>query len=468
MKRIISVIMCLCVLCGTLVFVSPSEMTASAATQSELEDKIDEIDGKISANKKKLSKLKEDSGKQKEYLETLEDQIETVESKATNLATQIESIDGEITKLNTQIRQLNREIKVITVNINKTQKKITETQNNIEESSDLLAARLRAAYVNGDESTLKILMGSDSLASFLTRLEMMKRTSENDKKTIDDFEQKVITLNKSKAKLVDDKKELNGKKAEVNKSKAQKVTKKETLVTKQNEYNKTVSTLEGQYAEIENYIAELDKSSAAYQSYISELEKERAAADAEIDKIISMYYATSTKATTTTTRVNVQNNDENNQTNSYSTTAYQTEAAGGSYTSGESWAWPLGGASCYISSHYGNRSASISGWSFHGGTDITGGGIYGKPVYATRSGTVITAVNGYSGYGKYVIIDHGDGYQSLYGHCSSLTVSSGQKVSKGQMVARVGSSGNSTGPHLHFEIRKGGVKQNPMNYVRKP
>ena len=108
----------------------------------------------------------------------------------------------------------------------------------------------------------------------------------------------------------------------------------------------------------------------------------------------------------------------------------------------------------------------------HGGEDkaldITGGGIYGKPVYATRSGTVITAVNGYSGYGKYVIIDHGDGYQSLYGHCSSLTVSSGQKVSKGQMVARVGSSGNSTGPHLHFEIRKGGVKQNPMNYVRKP
>lgn len=463
MKKIISVIMCLCVLCGTMVFVSPSEMTASAATQSELEDKIDEIDGKISANRKKLNKLKEDSGKQKEYLDALEDQIETVESKATNLATQIESIDGEIDKLNTQIRQLNREIKVITVNITRTQRKITDTQNNIEESSDLLAARLRAAYVNGDESTLKILMGSDSLASFLTRLEMMKRTSENDKKTIDEFKQKVITLNKSKAKLVDDKKELDGKKAEVNESKAQKVTKKESLVVKQKEYNKTVSSLEGQYAEIETYIAELDKSSAAYQSYISELEKERAAADAEIDKIISMYYATSTKATTT--KVNVQNNDGNN---SYSTTAYQGSSSGGSYSSGDSWAWPLGGASCYISSHYGYRNPNISGWGFHGGTDITGGGIYGKPVYATRGGTVITAINGSSGYGKYVIIDHGDGYQSLYGHCSSLTVSSGQKVSKGQMIARVGSSGNSTGPHLHFEIRKGGAKQNPMNYVRKP
>ena len=465
MKRIISIIMCLCVLCGTLIFVSPSEMTASAATQAELEDKIDEINGKISANKKKLNSLKADANKQKEYLDTLEDQIETVESKATNLATQIESIDGEISKLNTQISQLNREIKVITGNINKTQKKITETQNNIEQSSDVLAARLRAAYMNGDESTLKILMGADSLASFLTRLEMMKRTSEKDKKTIDEFKQKVITLNKSKAKLVNEKKELNGKKAEVNKSKKQKVEKKETLVTKQNEYNKTVKSLEGQYSEIETYIAELDKSSAAYKSYISELEKERAAADAEIDKIISMYYATSTKATTTT-RVNIQNND-GNENNSYSTTAGQADSSGDSYSTGDSWAWPLGGASCYISSHYGNRSASISGWSFHGGTDITGGGIYGKPIYATRGGTVITAVNGYSGYGKYVIIDHGDGYQSLYGHCSSLTVSTGQKVSKGQMVARVGSSGNSTGPHLHFEIRKNGAKQNPMNYVSR-
>lgn len=463
MKKIICTLMCLCVLFATVGFVLPgTRITAEAATQAELEKKIDKIEGKISANKKKLESLKKDSSKQKEYLDTLENQIETVESKASNLQTQIETIDGEIDKLNSQIRQLNKEIKVISSSITKTQKRITTTKNNIDKSSDQLAARLRAAYVNGDESTLKILMGSDSLASFLTRLEMMKRTSENDKKTIDAFKKKVISLNKSKAKLVDEKKELDSKKAEVNESKSVKVSKKETLVVKQKEYNKTVKSLEGQYAGIETYIAELDKSSAAYQSYIAELEKERKAADAEIDRIISMYYATSTRPTTE--KIDVQNNDGNN--NNYQNN--DTQSPGGSYSSNASWAWPLGSSSSYISSHYGNRSASISGWSFHGGTDITGGGIYGKPIYATRGGTVITAVNGSTGYGKYVIIDHGDGYQSLYGHCSSLTVSTGQKVSKGQMIARVGSSGNSTGPHLHFEVRKNGSKQNPMNYVSKP
>ena len=128
----------------------------------------------------------------------------------------------------------------------------------------------------------------------------------------------------------------------------------------------------------------------------------------------------------------------------------------------------MGNASCYISSHYGYRNANISGWGFHGGTDITGGGISGKPVYATRAGKVISAVTSNSGYGIYVLIDHGDGYSSLYAHMSARYVSAGDSVSKGQMIGRVGSTGNSTGPHLHFEIRYYGEKKDPMNFVKKP
>ena len=97
--------------------------------------------------------------------------------------------------------------------------------------------------------------------------------------------------------------------------------------------------------------------------------------------------------------------------------------------------------------------------------DIAGGDIYGKPIYASRAGTVIAAVWGDSSYGNYVIVDHGDGYSSLYAHCSSLSVSNGQTVSKGQQLGNVGSTGNSTGPHLHFEIRKDGVRVNPANYL---
>ena len=100
--------------------------------------------------------------------------------------------------------------------------------------------------------------------------------------------------------------------------------------------------------------------------------------------------------------------------------------------------------------------------------DISASGVYGKPVYASRAGTVIAAVWGTTGYGRYVVIDHGDGFSTVYGHCSNLCVETGQQVSKGQQIANVGSTGNSTGPHLHFEVRYNGEKQNPANYVSKP
>ena len=136
-------------------------------------------------------------------------------------------------------------------------------------------------------------------------------------------------------------------------------------------------------------------------------------------------------------------------------------------TSNATWAYPVAGGS-YISSGYGQRDASISGWGFHGGIDITGGGFMGTPIYATRAGTVIAANYGTTGYGNYVIIDHGDGYTSLYGHCSALLVSQGQRVSRGQIIAQVGNTGWSTGPHLHFEVRYNGETVDPLDYVNIP
>lgn len=110
-----------------------------------------------------------------------------------------------------------------------------------------------------------------------------------------------------------------------------------------------------------------------------------------------------------------------------------------------------------ISSYYGWRSGRM-----HTGIDIAGNNL--KPIYASAGGTVVSA--GYSGgYGNLVIISHGNGVQTYYAHCSSILVSPGQKVSQGQNIALVGSTGNSTGPHLHFEIRVNGVTQNPINYV---
>lgn len=117
-----------------------------------------------------------------------------------------------------------------------------------------------------------------------------------------------------------------------------------------------------------------------------------------------------------------------------------------------------------ISSSYGYRE----GGEFHTGLDIADGDCYGATIVASKSGTVEWAGYDDSGYGNYVIINHGDGYKTLYGHCSSVAVSQGQKVTQGQTIAAIGSTGQSTGNHLHFEVRTGddrSDRQNPLDYV---
>ena len=141
------------------------------------------------------------------------------------------------------------------------------------------------------------------------------------------------------------------------------------------------------------------------------------------------------------------------------------------YTSSSSgWTWPTRGAYS-ISSPYGYRSASISGWAFHGGIDIVIGGksSSGVPVVAAASGTVEKVQKTYSGYGHMVLINHGNGIKSRYAHmqAGSISVYVGQKVSKGQQIGRIGSTGNSTGPHLHFEVIVNGSKVDPQKYVRR-
>ena len=142
---------------------------------------------------------------------------------------------------------------------------------------------------------------------------------------------------------------------------------------------------------------------------------------------------------------------------------------GGSYGSARGFIWPTRGA-YRVSSHYGYRSASISGWSYHGGIDIVlgSGSSAGIPVVASASGTVVTAYSGWRGYGHTVVIDHGNGIKTRYAHMypGSITVRAGQRVYQGQQIGRIGSTGNSTGPHLHFEVLVNGYKVNPYPYIR--
>ena len=147
----------------------------------------------------------------------------------------------------------------------------------------------------------------------------------------------------------------------------------------------------------------------------------------------------------------------------------KSNSSASGYAPSRSFIWPTRGAYS-VSSYYGYRSASISGWSYHGGIDIVlgYGSSAGIPVVASASGTVVVANSGWRGYGHTVVIDHGNGIRTRYAHMypGSIAVRAGQRVYQGQQIGRIGSTGNSTGPHLHFEVLVNGYKVNPLPYIR--
>ena len=162
---------------------------------------------------------------------------------------------------------------------------------------------------------------------------------------------------------------------------------------------------------------------------------------------VNEVYIVGTKKTTTTTK-----KPSSSHSYSYNAAPNANVSGSGRFT------WPLPGVTT-LSSKYGYRWGRL-----HSGVDISCGGVYGRTIVAADKGTVTSVKNSPSGYGLHVIINHGNGYTTVYAHCSAVLVSAGQTVSKGQAIARVGNSGRSTGPHLHFEIRKNGTATNPMNY----
>ena len=451
-KRIIALLLSV-----LLLFSATGVFQAAAATKQELQQKIVKIDEQIKANRAKINELKSKKEKQQEYLDTLQVQITAQQEKINAVQQQIDAVSAEIKKLDKKIAKIQTQIDKVRQQIRKVRTEIAKTKAQIEAQKDELSTKLRTSYVYGKDSNLKILMGANSLASFLTRLEMMRRSSENDKKAIDAFREIVDKLKAQKDELAEKKSIFDEKKAEVQQVRDEKQARKNELSKRKATLKTALANIQKTYNQVNKLLAQLDASSAVYQSYINNLQSERQRADAEIDAIIKK----AEEERLARLRAQQQQQQSSGGSSSGSTSSSGTSSAP---ASSGSWGFPVGG-STYISSGFGNRSASISGWSFHGGIDIAGGGIYGRPIYASRGGTVITATYGTTGYGNYVILDHGDGYTTVYGHCSSLNVSTGQSVSKGQQIACVGSSGNSTGPHCHFEVRYNGVKQNPMNYL---
>ncbi len=268
----------------------------------------------------------------------------------------------------------------------------------------LFKERLRAMYMTSDTSTLSTILNSSSFSEFLVNADALRRISSHDTELIDQLEREEKEIEEAKKLIEAD-----------------------------------LASLEADKADLDIKYNEL---AALYREANAELttaEALQAATQDDYDEIISQF-------------------------NAMNAEWEALMGTGNDVYVGSYYTWPVPGYPT-ITSKFGYRWL-YGVYGFHGGIDISGSAIYGKPIIASDTGQVRTAIYSSYGYGNYVIIDHGGNNWTVYGHMSSLAVSQGDWVGQGQVIGYVGSTGNSTGPHLHFEIRINGTKVNPMDYVQ--
>ncbi len=324
------------------------------------------------------------------------------------ISEKIELTEENILIITAQIDELNNTIAGLETDIENQEK-------DIEEKLGLFKKRLRSMYMSGGNSYASVLSGSTDFYDLLTRMELVERVAEHDDKMIDDLNKMLDSLEETKAQVEEKKVEAEDVKAEYEVQKAE-------LNSAYEQSSSQQQKLEREYQEYLKNKAALDK----------EAEEAEAAIRAEIARLATL---------------------------------------GGNFNG--QFLWPVPGYT-YISSYYGSRWGT-----FHKGIDIAGGSIAGKPAVAAASGRVIVASQTCShhyakwsscgcggGYGNYVMIDHGNGYVTLYGHFKSVAVQAGQNIAMGETVGYIGTSGYSTGYHLHFEIRKNGSHTDPMQYLK--
>ena len=352
------------------------------------------------------AEYKQKSEDAKEKLEDVTGQINTALQEVQDLNTSIDNTEQEITNLTKEVTDLNQSI--------------SEKEKDLAEKQKLLEERLVASYMNGKNTYMDALF-SGGLANFVSNYESIKQIAEYDNNLMADVKNTKTELENERNKVETDKKEKETKSAELKKLKSEKEAKVNNLTDEQKQIQ-----------------AQMDE----YDSQMKILEqKEKAIAEAAKRK------AEQEKS---------NNSNKNNNTGSNNN--------GGSTTPTGTFQWPVP-SSHTITSNYGYRIHPISGTKkLHAGIDIGAPG--GSNIVAADAGTVVLSSFGYNGgYGNYVIISHGNGITTRYAHCSNLFVSAGESVSKGQVIAAVGSTGASTGNHCHFEVRINGGSKNPLNYL---
>ena len=319
------------------------------------------------------------------------------------------AIENKINSIRDKIDEQNKKLDQINVSIEEKQKNIDEIQKDIDDKYNQLKKRVCAIYKAGDTSLLEILMASKNFTDLLDKADLIQRLSKYDSLIIDALNKDIQSVASEKASIEENKRQIES-------------------ITKELEKNKC--ELEQAEKENEKNISDLKESQKETTSRLNQISIEKQQLENQISKFHEKY-----------TKSQISNGSNVNYKN-------------GRYT------WPV--PSCHvITSPFGPRWGK-----FHWGVDISGGGAYGASIVSACDGVVIKANSSDKwghGYGYNIMIDHGNGYATLYAHCSTVNVSVGQHVKAGQMIGRVGNTGHSFGAHLHFETWHNGKRYNPAS-----
>lgn len=351
-----------------------------------------------------LASLEDDKASYDAQAEEKRQQSEELAGKIESLSEEKRILDEEAEAAIAEHEACKAELDATEARLEENEEKLKKTQADYEDKTEKLGKRVRDIYINGQISYMDVLFGAKDFSDLMTRMDLLKRVIKQDY----DLVQLVLA----------EKADIERTKSSLEKDKAVQVQQEEKARAARDEREIKV---------------------AKRKALLDRMKNDKAVIDAQYDELM----AASKQV------------EEMLRRSSYASAA-PAAVGGGS----GAMLWPMAGP---VTSEFGWRIHPITGTQkFHSGVDI--GGDYGQPIAAAQGGTVEYA-GWISGYGNAVIISHGGGISTLYGHCQSLAVGVGQQVSRGETVAYCGSTGNSTGPHCHFEVRQGGEPISPYSFL---
>ena len=403
---------------------------ASAASSSEI--------------RKQINQLKKEKEEIKDKITEVQDQYEQNENEIADIIARKNVIDQEIQLLYTQIQNMNQQLAAYNILIADKQDELDVAEDRYAVLSEENKIRIRTMEEEGELSYWEVLFKANSFSDLLDRLNIVEEIAASDNRRLKELSEAADVVEVAQGELVNEKEEMELAKQELDDTEAE-------LDLKRKEADAIIQELLTKADDLAALEEEFERQE---QEFLEEIAKKEVEFDEAKQREWEAYMATYVPPTTAPPVVNTNNSTATNS---------GTTNQGGSVGTGGGGGWVRPCSYTSITSPFGYRTPPTGGAStYHQGVDLDTG--TGWPVVAAKAGTVTIAGWGKAA-GNYVQINHHDGFSSIYMHLSSIGVSAGQNVSAGQYIGATGSTGVSTGDHLHFGISLNGVYVNPCSYV---